>query len=242
MAGAPTLFWSPGTCARVSLVALEEIGEPYEAVIVDRRGGKTALDDQHPHISQTAYLEINPKGKVPSLQVGSTVVTENPAIQTYLTRRYPSVRLLPQGSLELETEVLATISWFAAGVHPNITRFRFPRMFTDDGSAQSAIRARARTLLEEAFALIERRLNEREWLFGDWSLPDVYLLWLWFRATGSGMAADPFPNCAAHALRCEARPSVATVLTLEENAYQWLDHAGRIPKDFPPYAAGRAPR
>ena len=37
---------------------------------------------------------------------------------------------------------------------------------------------------------------------------DAYMLWLWFRATGSGMDGAPFPRCADHARRTEQRPSV----------------------------------
>lgn len=224
------LFWYPGTCARIPLVALEEIGEPYESVLVDKVGGPVP-----------AYLDINPKGKVPALVDGGRVVTENPAIQIYLSRRHPDARLLPVGSLELETDVLSTISWFAAGVHPYVKRLRFPRSFIDDPAGYESIRTIARGELEEAFAIIEARLNGREWLFGEWSLADVHLLWLWFRATGSGMDGNRYPNCIDHAQRCEARPSVAAILDLEEQEYERLREAGRVPDWRPPFQAGRAP-
>jgi glutathione S-transferase len=224
------LYWYPGTCARVTYVALEEIGAPYEVTLVDLIGGP-----------DPGYAEVNPKGKVPTLIAGGRAITENPAIQTYLSRRHPEAGLLPNGDAGRELEALELMSWFAAGVHPPITRQRFPRFFTSDPDAWPEIQARARAQLEDSFRLIERRLGAGEWLYEDWTVLDVYLLWLWFRATGSGMDGAAFPACAAHAARCEARPSVASVLDREEAQLAELRAAGRVPDHVPAFQAGRAP-
>ncbi len=224
------LYWYPGTCARIPLVALEEIGERYESVLVDKLGGPNP-----------DYLRVNPKGKVPALVLGSRTITENPAIQTFLSRRHPDARLLPTGDPDVEIAVLETLSWFAAGVHPSITRLRFPRFFSDQPEAHESIRGQARAQLEECFAIVEARLRDAQWLFGEWSLADVHLLWLWFRATGSGMEGAPFSRCIEHAARCEARPSVAAVLRREEEEYRRLGEAGRVPAGIPAYQVGRSP-
>jgi glutathione S-transferase len=223
------LYWIPGTCARVIYVALQEVGAPYEVVLVERPKGFSA-----------EYLEVNPKGKVPALQVGSLVITENPAIQTFLSRRHPEAGLLPTEG-QLGIEALETVSWFAAGIHRFITPMRFPRMFCDLEQAWPSIRATARGELERAFAIVEQRLAGRDWILNDWSLADVHLLWLWFRATGSGMDGSQFPRCIAHAARCEARPSVAFVLDREEEEFARLREAGRAPIHVPDFQVGRAP-
>lgn len=214
----------------MALVALEEIGEPYEAVLVDKLGGP-----------DPAYLKLNAKGKVPLLTIGERTISENPAIQTFLSRRHPEAHLLPMGDPDTEIEVLETLSWFTAGIHPHITRLRFPRFFSDQPEAYDSIRAGARRQLEECFAIVEGRLSDHQWLFGDWSLADVHLLWLWFRATGSGMDGGPFRNCIAHAARCEARTSVAATLQREEDEYRRLSEAGRVPPGIPSYQVGRSP-
>src|SRR6476469_10543406 len=67
------LYWSPGTCARVIYVGLEEIRLPYETTLVERSPGPPP-----------EYFKVNPKGKVPALKVGDRILTENPAIQTFL--------------------------------------------------------------------------------------------------------------------------------------------------------------
>jgi glutathione S-transferase len=225
------LYWCPGTCARVPFVALEEIGEPFEVSVINRYGKP-----------DSRYLALNPKGKVPALTVGDRTITENPAILTYLARQHPEAGLLPAGN-DVDLEAMEMMSWFAAGVHRFITPHRFPQVFCDQPEAYESIRLIARGQLESAFTILDARLADREWLFGDWSIVDVYMLWLWFRATGSGMDGTAFPRCAEHTLRCEARPSVAKVLDREERVYLDLHEEGLIPEaivDFR-FQAGRSP-
>src|SRR5262249_14401315 len=59
-----TLFFAPDTCARVSMIALEETGHPYEAELIAFKRG----DHRSPR-----YLAINPKGRVPTLLVNGRV-------------------------------------------------------------------------------------------------------------------------------------------------------------------------
>jgi glutathione S-transferase len=225
------LFWSTGTCARVPFVALEEIGEPFEVTVLNR------FAPVAPEL-----LAVNPKGKVPVLVTGERTITENPAILTFLARKHPEAGLLPVGDTDTELSVLETMCWFASGIHPSVGRLRFPGVFSTMPGCEDGIRAIARGQLEQAFAVIEARLEEREWLFGEWSIVDAYLLWLWFRATGSGMDGSVFPRCNAHAQRCEARPSVAKVLAREVDDMENRRAAGQVPPNFPDFQVGCAPK
>jgi glutathione S-transferase len=223
------LYWYPGTCARVPFVALEEIGEPYELILEDR-------------IAPTQeYLQINPKGSVPTLIAGDRTITENAAIQTYLARRHPAVGLLPTGSLEVETAALEIQSWFGSTVHPLVRQLRVPQWYCEDPETHAGLRASALVKLERVFTLLEDRLENREWLFEKWSILDAYLLWLWFRATGSGMDGTMFPRCATHAMNCEERPSLRKVLQHEEAEFSRLREEGKIPDWVRPFQAGHAP-
>ena len=65
---------------------LEEIGEPYETVLLDLMAG----DQRKPE-----YLALNPMGKVPTLVDGSLVVSEVSAICCYLADAYPKAGLAP---------------------------------------------------------------------------------------------------------------------------------------------------
>lgn len=222
------LYWYPGTCARVPFVALEEIGGEFEAILVDRFG------------DEPGFLDLNPKGRVPVLTVNGRTVTEVPAIVFYLARRHPEAGLLPTDPA-LEIDALEMLSWLAAGVHSALARLRFPGFFSDCPADHGGIRAIARGQVEGALAIIERRVQDRDWLYRDWSIVDVHLLWVWFRAIGSGVDGSAFPRYAGLAARCEARPSVAKVLDREEEELLRLDAVGKLPAELPPYQAGRSP-
>jgi glutathione S-transferase len=190
------LVWFAGSCARVTLIALEEIGVPF---------------------------------------------TETIAIVTHLSKTHLEARLLPAGDALVDVDVLATMSWFASGMHPLVAALRLPMLVNDDPASFARTRAIAAQGLARCFTILEQRLSDREWLYGAWSIVDVYLLWLWFRAVGSGMDGSDFPRCADHAQRCEQRSTVARVLEREESAYAGLLASGTLTETLPPHQVGLAP-
>ncbi len=226
------LYWSPGSCARVPFVALEETGAPFTVHVVNRYIG----EHQTPE-----YRALNPKEKVPTVVIDGWVITENPVIQTVLARTFPEAHLLPTADERVVTDALSTMAWFASGLQPAVARQRFPGVFSDDEDSWERIRALARKELEKGFAILEDRLDFREWLFGAWTIVDAFMLWLWFRAVGSGMDTTPFPRCADHARRTEARPSVSRVLDREELEFARFQEAGTVPDRIPPFQVGRTP-
>jgi glutathione S-transferase len=232
MPGTPELelCWYPGSCSRVSLIALEEAEAPFTARLVDLLGG-----EQHGE----EYRRLNPKGKVPTLLVAGRPLTENPAILAFLDRRHPEAQLLPAGDGWEESEAGSLTSWFAAGIHPALSRFRNPLASCGDPSCADAVRAVAREQLEAAFAILESRLQDRDSLFERWSVLDGYLSWLWFRAVGSGIDPAPFPRCAESVASTESRPSVVRALDREEREWAAVQAAGGEPLGHSPNQAGR---
>jgi glutathione S-transferase len=225
------LFWFPGTCSRVTLIALEELAVEFTTTTVPWNWA----DDRD-------HLARNPKGKVPTLRIDTTMLTENPAILTYLDGLQREAGLLPGDNPLERTEVLATMSWFAAGIHPLVARLRYPMSVNDDPISFTRTRELAGQRLARCFDVLEARLENRQWLYRGWTALDGYLLWLWFRAAGAGFDIARFPRCADHANRCEQRPSVARALDREEAEYARLAAADALPATLPPYQAGRAPR
>jgi len=78
-------YTNPQSRGRVIRWMLEEIGEPYETVIL---GYGTSMKDP-------TYLAVNPMGKVPAIRHGDTVVTEVAAICAYLADMFPDRGLAP---------------------------------------------------------------------------------------------------------------------------------------------------
>jgi glutathione S-transferase len=80
-----TFYTNPMSRGRIVRWALEEVGAPYETVLLDY--GTT--------MKAPAYLAINPMGKVPALVHDGGVVTEAPAICTWLADSFPQAGLMP---------------------------------------------------------------------------------------------------------------------------------------------------
>ena len=211
-----TLHWSPGSCARVPMIALEEAGAPFDAKIVAFMAGE--------HRSP-AYLALNPKGKVPTLVVDGRPLTENLAILTWLAGRFPDAALLPRSSDMVEqAQVIADLSFCSSTLHPIVTRLRLPSMFSDADPA--GVWAKAAEMMTFNFALIDRRLADG-WWFGDrWSVMDAYLYWIWFRVTGSKFGVAAYPHYARHARAMEQRPAVQRALSRERAGEEELANRG----------------
>lgn len=63
---------------------LAECGADYDTVVLD-----------YPQLKEADYLAINPMGKVPAIKHAGQVITELPAILTYLAELFPEKRLIP---------------------------------------------------------------------------------------------------------------------------------------------------
>lgn len=75
-------LWGAGTVRTFRVHwALAEIGLDYDAQPIGSRTGQTQT---------SAFLTLNPKGKIPVLVDGNLVLTESAAIVVYLYRRYGS--------------------------------------------------------------------------------------------------------------------------------------------------------
>ncbi|MDE2404611.1 MAG: glutathione S-transferase [Sphingomonadales bacterium] len=85
MAGPLVFYTNPQSRGQIVRWMLEELGVPYETVVLDYGTTMKAPD----------YLAINPMGKVPAIRHGAQVVTESAAICAYLADAFPAAGLAP---------------------------------------------------------------------------------------------------------------------------------------------------
>lgn len=228
----PVIYFAPDTCARVSMIALEEAGLPYEARLVSFVRG----DHRSPE-----FLALNPGGKVPVLLIDGEPLTENVAIISWVHATCPEAGLLPEPTGSLESfRQLSDLVWCASGLHPLVTRMRIPQIFCTGDDARDGVRARAKAAMSEQLARIDRKLGEAPWWYGDrWSILDAYLNWIWFRVTACGIDAADFPALTDHDARVTSRPSVRRVLDRHAEAGRSLAAAG-LAVDFDRFGSAAA--
>jgi glutathione S-transferase len=204
-----TLHYSPGACSMVPHVLLFETGLPFEQVLTSTVDGTTKSD---------AWKKINPKGRVPVLIVDGAVLTEVPAISSYISAQKPELHLMGRDVLE-QARVLEWFNWLSGTMHAQGIAGMFrPYRFTDDESAFPAIKAKAKQTLTDGHHQIEAKLSNCAWACGDhFTAADPMLLFVWRMSVRLG-----FPMTTTHsaytawAKRMEARPSVAKMLAAEE--------------------------
>lgn len=80
-----TFYTNPLSRGRTVRWMLEELGRPYETVVMEFGAAMKA----------PTYLAVNPMGKVPALVHGTEIVTEAAAICTYLADAFPEAGLMP---------------------------------------------------------------------------------------------------------------------------------------------------
>ncbi|EZP70878.1 Glutathione S-transferase [Sphingomonas paucimobilis] len=85
MAADITFYTNPMSRGQIARWMLEEVGQPYEMIILDYGPAMKAAD----------YLAINPMGKVPAIVHKGKVVTEAAAICAYLADAFPDAGLAP---------------------------------------------------------------------------------------------------------------------------------------------------
>lgn len=212
------LYMAPGTCARVPCIALEEAREDFEIVVLRFMKGEHKSPE---------FRKLNPKGKVPTLVIDGEPLTENVAILTYLNQRYPDAQLLPDTKDDLDRlRQLADLCFCSATLHPIVTRIRMPHFFATEEAAR-VVWEKAGNAMNEYFGLINHRLADQSWWYGDnWSVMDAYLYWVFWRCEGADYDVNLFPHFKDHAKRMEARPAVQRALEREAAAQSQLEAEG----------------
>ena len=214
-----TLYYAPDTCARVTMIALEEIGLPYEASLISFVRGDHRSD---------WFGAYNPRARVPTLIVDGAALTENPAILLWLADQFPAAKLLPLTKDALaNARIHADLAWCASGLHPLVTRMRLPHFFCTGPDSGPNVRALAEAGIAAEFERIEAKLANGPWWYGDrWSIIDAYINWIWFRVVGCGFDASPYPLLRDHDRRLAERPSVRRTLDIHANASRTLADQG----------------
>ncbi len=200
------LYYTPGACSIGIHVLLEEIGKPYELAKLDLKGGEQR---------RPPFSEMNPKGKVPTLQRDDgSIVTEYPVIAHWLAKTNPEAGLMPAGE-EAELRAAEAMDYCVATLHmQGFTRLFRPGNFSANEAEHDAVRAKGREMVEQGYAIMDKRMEGRDWVAGEYSLADSALFYVEFWGAKQKGISLP-PNLAGHFERMMARPAVQRTMEQE---------------------------
>ena len=177
------LYYSPGACSLAPHAALREAGidfEPVRVAIAERA-------NQSPD-----YLRINPRARVPALQIGDEAYTEAPALLVFIASQAPELELLPPAGDPALARALEWMAWFSSSLHIAYAQLWRPERFLPASADSAEFTAHARTIIARMNSEVEQRLAG-PWLLGErFSLADIYSLpfYRWGRRIGLDMEAS----------------------------------------------------
>lgn len=184
-------------------IALEELGLPYTLHPLD-----LSANDQ----KQPWYLAINPNGRIPAIvdrDEGNFAVFESGAILIYLAEK--TGRLMP-ADVKGRSEVLQWLMFQMGGTGPMMGQANvFFRYFPE--KIQPAI-DRYQGECKRLFRVLDARLEDREFLAGEYSIADI-AHWAWVRThRWSGVEIDDLPHLQSWLRAIQERPAAQKGVTI----------------------------
>jgi glutathione S-transferase len=154
-----TFYTNPMSRGQIARWMLEEVGEPYEQVLLDYGTTMKAPD----------YLAINPMGKVPAIKHGDTIVTEAAAICLYLADAFPDANLAPD--LAHRADYYRWVLFCAGPIEAAITNRAMGWQVPPDRKMMAGYGD-----YEDAVAALENAVAGKSFVAGDrFSAADVYV-------------------------------------------------------------------
>ena len=207
------LHYYPSTAAMIPHIVLEELGVPYERVLVDR------TRNRH---KEPAYLKLNPNGLIPVFTDGDLVLYETVAIVLNLCDTHPQAGLAPAlGSAE-RAQFYKWLAWCSNTLQTTLQAYFYPERWVREGNAEGAreVKQQAQRKVDGLLDQLEAQLQSHDgpWMLGrDYTALDPYVFTLcrWTR-NFEGRKARDLPRLGAYLQRVAQRPAVQRVFAAEQ--------------------------
>ena len=213
------LHYYPSTASMAPHILLQEIGEPFELVLVDRE------QDAHKSL---AYLQLNPNGLIPVFVEADLVLYESAAICLHLADTSPQSNLIPPVGSLARAHACKWLMWLTNTVQPALMIYFYPDRWVDAGNDAGAreLQTHARHRLGSLLDLLDAELARHggPWLLGaDYSLLDPYCLMLcrWTRNFPQAPARER-AHLGPYLQRVLRRPAVQRAFEAEQLTEPWV--------------------
>jgi glutathione S-transferase len=202
----------PSTASMVPHILLEELGVPFELVLVDR-----TRDVQ----KTTAYLQLNPNGLIPVLTDGELVLYETAAICLHLCDTHPQCGLAPALGSSERAHFYKWLMWLTNTLQATLIVYFYPERWVNAGNVTGAAEVqrhaqiRVRMLLKQLDGELAR--HGGPWFMGQTYCaldPYVFTLCRWTR-NFSEHQARTLPHLGPYLQRMLERPAVQRALASE---------------------------
>ncbi len=196
------LFYAPNTISIAVAICLEEAGLPYEAVALDFSNAEQAS----PH-----YLTINPKARVPALQVNDIVITETGAILELIASLAPNAGLIPSDPI-MAAHMREAMYYLASTMHVNHAHMRRGHRWADQEASWKDMANKVPETMAASALYVEDNCVKEPFVTGDSiSLADPYLFMLCYWLGGDGVDIANYPRLTRFVKKMDARDSIKSM-------------------------------
>jgi glutathione S-transferase len=211
------LYYFPSNANVAPHILLEEIGAPYELVLIDRTKGAH---------KEAAYLQLNPGGVIPTLIDGELVLTESAAICWYLAEQHPQAGLVGAVGSADRAHALRWLMYLTNTLQAEILHYYYPtRLGGDDTVTADALKSRAEARISGMLTILDNQLvtSHGPYLLGEkFCVADAFLFMLCRWTRNMAKPARDYPQLATFVQTMVARPSVIRAMTQEGVATPWV--------------------
>jgi glutathione S-transferase len=202
------LYYGIGTCALAPHIALQEAGADYVTERIDMKANQQ---------NSTEYLAVNPRGRVPALATDRGVLTENPAILSFIAQTFPKAGLAPLNDPFAFAEMQSFNVYLCSTVHiAHAHKMRGARWASEANSLED-MKLKVPENMRACMAMVENNMMKGPWVMGEaYTICDPYLFVVSTWARGDGVDLAEFPKVSAHREHMKRREAVQAVLEMEK--------------------------
>ena len=206
----------PSTASMAPHLVLEELGVPYELVLVDRT--------RNAHKSPE-YLKLNPNGLIPTLVDGDLVLYETAAICLHLAEGHPEAALVPPPGTHARAHCLQWLMWLTNTLQATSIVYWYPERWATNPGAVAEVKQTAEARIGAQLDLLDAELarHGQPWLLGEhFSIVDPYTLMLCRWTRGFARPARVLPHLGPYVQRVLARPASQRVFKQQALPEPWV--------------------
>ena len=208
------LHYAPATASMIPHLLLQELGTPFELVLVDNTTGAHR---------EPAYLRLNPNGLLPVLTDGDGLVLyETAAICLHLCDTHPQAGLAPAVGSVQRAHFYKWLMWLTNTLQSTLIVYFYPHRWVDEGDAAAVaqVQAHAQSKVDAMLDQLDAELARHggPWFMGErYSALDPYVFTLcrWTR-NFSRRPARELPHLGPYLHRVLARPASQRVMAAEQ--------------------------
>lgn len=202
------LYWDPGSANMAPHGVLEEIGAPFELVLVDTEKGQQRTSE---------YKKLNPNARVPTLDHDGMIMFESAAICLYLCERHPEAKLMPAVGSPKRGRFLQWLTFLTNTVQETLMQWHHSDYYADESHCQQAVKAHSEKKLDRLWQQLDAALGrDGPYLLGEtFSIADIYLAMLSRWTRNQAKPASSYANIKRCVELVKARPAYQRMLKAE---------------------------